>query len=162
VARETPLQAAKSLSILTQNKVMLKREDLQPVFSFKIRGAYNKIANLGKDEAKKGIVTCSAGNHAQGVALSATRLGIDNVIVMPEITPKIKIEAVQRLGGNVKLVGKNFDEAAHFAKELAEREKRVLIHPYDDPLVIAGQGTIGMEILKQCSCKFVSYFVRCF
>jgi threonine dehydratase len=159
VAVETPLQQAKNLSMLTGNRVLLKREDLQPVFSFKIRGAYNKIAHLAtsQDSAQlksAGIITCSAGNHAQGVALSASKLGIQNLIVMPEITPLIKVRAVQRLGGNVQLVGKNFDEAATAAKSIAHQQGSTLIHPYDDPYVIAGQGTIALEILKQCASKF--------
>lgn len=151
VAKETPLDHAKLLSQTLDNQVYLKREDLQPVFSFKLRGAYNRIAHLTPEEKMSGIITCSAGNHAQGVALSSKMLGIDNTIVMPLITPNIKIKAVQQLGGNVKLEGRNFDESQEAARQIALEQNRVLVHPYDDPYVIAGQGTIGMEILKQTS-----------
>ena len=122
---------------------------MQPVFSFKIRGAYNKIAQLSREQLAAGIVACSAGNHAQGVALSAVHLGIDAVIIMPTATPAIKVNAVRKLGGNVVLHGSNYDEAAAEAMRRVAQEGRTLIHPFDDPLVIAGQGTIAMEILKQ-------------
>lgn len=151
VAIETPLTHAPNLSNLINNDVYLKREDLQPVFSFKIRGAYNKISHLNSEQKEKGVVTCSAGNHAQGVALSAARLGIRATIVMPEATPSIKINAVRRFGGNtttVVLHGKNYDEAAAEANRLVKEQGLTMVHPFDDPLVIAGQGTIGMEILK--------------
>jgi len=144
------------------NSVYLKREDLQPVFSFKIRGAYNKIAQLSREQLKAGIVACSAGNHAQGVAMSANMLGVDAIIVMPEGTPSIKVDAVRKLKGNVKLHGTSYDEAAAEAHRLVEQEGRTLIHPFDDPLVIAGQGTIAMEVLKQMTGKKLdAVFVCC-
>jgi len=162
IAQETPLQHATVLSSATRNKVYLKREDLQPVFSFKIRGAYNKIAQLSREQLAKGIVACSAGNHAQGVALSARELGTDAIIVMPVATPAIKVDAVRKFGGNVRLHGTNYDEAAAEAMRLVEEEERTLIHPFDDPHVIAGQGTIGMEILKQMTGKPLhAIFVCC-
>lgn len=151
VATETQLQYAANISSLLDNKVYLKREDTQPVFSFKIRGAYNRIAKLSKELRDKGVVTCSAGNHAQGVALSASKLGINATIVMPLATPVIKINAVRRFGGptvEVKLHGQNYDEAAAEAIRLVTEKGLTLIHPFDDPDVIAGQGTIGMEIIK--------------
>lgn len=131
--------------------MFLKREDQQPVFSFKIRGAYNKIAKLSPELLAKGVVTCSAGNHAQGVAMSASKLGINATIVMPLATPQIKVQAVRRFGGPtvvVKLHGQNYDEAATEAHRLVKDQGLTLVHPFDDPDVIAGQGTIGMEILK--------------
>ena len=149
VANETPLQPAPRLSAHLQNTVLIKREDLQPVFSFKIRGAYNKIAHLSREQLKAGVVACSAGNHAQGVALSASHVGTDAVIVMPSGTPSIKVDAVRKFGGTVRLHGTSYDEAQAEAMRLVEVEGRTLIHPFDDPLVIAGQGTIGAEILKQ-------------
>ena len=149
-----PLQPAPVLSAQSGNEILFKREDLQPVFSFKIRGAYNKIASLTQEQLAKGIVACSAGNHAQGVALSAQKVGVDNIIVMPVDTPSIKVDSVRnKFGGTVKLHGANYDEAQAEAKRLVEVEGRTLIHPFDDPLVIAGQGTIGMEILRQCSVR---------
>lgn len=155
VMEETPLQYAPALSALTGNDVYLKREDLTPVHSFKIRGAYNKLASLLSDMKREGktaddlkVVACSAGNHAQGLALSAKRLGIDAVICMPKATPRIKVDAVRKNGGNVLLIGNNYDEAQAEALRLAA-EGRTLIHPFDDPLVICGQGTVGMEIVKQ-------------
>ena len=132
-----------------QKRIFLKREDLQPVFSFKIRGAYNKIKNLKKEELEKGIITASAGNHAQGVALSAKTLGIKAVVAMPVTTPKIKVEAVRRLGGDVVLVGENFDETAAYAKKRSIDDEMTFIPPFDEPYVIAGQGTCGVEILRQ-------------
>ena len=160
LARETPLQHAANLSAQLQNRVLLKREDMQPVFSFKIRGAYNKIAQLSREQLAAGIVACSAGNHAQGVALSAVHLGIDAVIIMPTATPAIKVNAVRKLGGNVVLHGSNYDEAAAEAMRRVAQEGRTLIHPFDDPLVIAGQGTIAMEILKQTTgcAQFAAQF----
>ncbi len=149
VARETPLDFARRLSERLDNRVYLKREDLQPVFSFKLRGAYNRISRLGAEERKNGVIAASAGNHAQGVALAASRLGIDAVIVMPKTTPAIKVEAVRSLGGHTVLHGDSYDEACARAMELAGEQGRCFIHPFDDPLVIAGQGTIGMEILRQ-------------
>ena len=162
VAVETPLQHAANLSAQLQNRVLLKREDMQPVFSFKIRGAYNKIAQLSREQLAAGIVACSAGNHAQGVALSAVHLGIDAVIIMPTATPAIKVNAVRKLGGNVVLHGSNYDEAAAEAMRRVAQEGRTLIHPFDDPLVIAGQGTIAMEILRQTTGKPLhAIFVCC-
>jgi len=149
VARETPLEDARNLSSRLGNRVLLKREDLQPVFSFKLRGAYNKMVNLPAAELERGVVAASAGNHAQGVALSAHRLGVQAVIFMPETTPHIKVRAVRSHGASVKLVGDSYDDAYQAAVEYCEQEGRIFIHPYDDPDVIAGQGTIGLEILKQ-------------
>ena len=149
VCKETELQDAPILSTRIENEVLLKREDTQPVFSFKLRGAYNKIASLPESALANGIVACSAGNHAQGVAYSAVKLGIDAKIIMPTATPAIKVDAVRKLGGNVVLHGSTFDEAQDESNRLVEVEGRTLVHPFDDPLVIAGQGTIGMEILKQ-------------
>lgn len=148
---ETQTAYAASLSSLLNNNCYLKREDTQPVFSFKIRGAYNKIASLSQEQLSKGVVACSAGNHAQGVAMSAAKLGINAVIVMPEATPEIKVSAVRRLGGKsatVLLHGSNYDEAATEAKRLVVEQGLTMVHPFDDPYVIAGQGTIGIEILK--------------
>lgn len=154
VASETPLQYAPGLSKDTGNDIYLKREDLQPVFSFKIRGAYNLISEISRRSLEKPkIITCSAGNHAQGVALSAQRLGIDSVIVMPRMTPKIKVDNVKRFGGTVRLIGDSFDDARLAALDLARSDNRTMIHPFDDPYVIAGQGTIGMEIIKQTTNK---------
>ena len=162
IAIETPLQRAPILSTQLNNTVYLKREDLQPVFSFKIRGAYNKIAQLSREQQLAGIVACSAGNHAQGVAMSAAHLGIDAIIVMPTGTPAIKVDAVRKLRGNVKLHGSNYDEAQAEAMRLVETEGRTLIHPFDDPLVIAGQGTIGAEVLKHMTGKPLhAIFVCC-
>src|SRR3989344_161606 len=149
VARETPLELAPILSHRTGNRVWLKREDEQPVFSFKCRGAYNKMAGLPTAELKKGVVAASAGNHAQGVALAASKLGTKAIIVMPRTTPRIKIDAVRNLGGKVVLHGDNYDAAYAHAREIATQRRLTFVHPYDDPEVIAGQGTIGMEILKQ-------------
>eukprot|EP01135_Chromosphaera_perkinsii_P003088 Nk52_evm35s234 gene=Nk52_evmTU35s234 len=148
VAVKTPLQKANNLSKRLGNNIYFKREDLQPVFSFKIRGAYNKIANLTEAERAKGIIACSAGNHAQGVALAATQLGIDSIIVMPIPTPAIKVDSVRDRGGNVVLHGDTFDEAKKEALRIAAKDNRTMIHPYDDPYVIAGQGTIGVEIMQ--------------
>eukprot|EP00924_Labyrinthula_sp_SR-Ha-C_P001811 maker-scaffold_91-snap-gene-0.41-mRNA-1 protein AED:0.02 eAED:0.02 QI:92/1/1/1/1/1/3/53/558 len=151
LCRETPLQFAPLLSQLTGNNIFLKREDMQPVFSFKLRGAFNKINSLTQEQRNQGVVTCSAGNHAQGVALSSRTLGIDNLILMPKGTPEIKVSAVRKFGGNVLLYGDNFDEAQEKAIELSETEGKTLIHPFDDYHVISGQGTIAAEILKQFS-----------
>ena len=132
-----------------QNTVLLKREDTQPVFSFKIRGAYNKMAHLSKEELSKGVVACSAGNHAQGVALSARMLECHAIIVMPLATPSIKVNAVRQHGGptvEVRLFGNNYDEAAEEAMRLNKEEGMSMIHPFDDPYVIAGQGTIGKSL----------------
>ncbi|KAJ3735739.1 tryptophan synthase beta subunit-like PLP-dependent enzyme [Lentinula guzmanii] len=149
VLTETPLVLATNLSAKLGNEIWLKREDLQEVFSFKIRGAYNFMACLSDEERWKGVVTCSAGNHAQGVALSGSKLNIPCTIVMPRGTPSIKVRNVQRLGAKVILHGNDFDEAKAECARLADVHGLVFVPPYDDPLVIAGQGTIGMEILKQ-------------
>ncbi|MDB5527085.1 MAG: ilvA [Devosia sp.] len=149
LAEETPLEPMALLSGRLGIPVLLKREDLQPVFSFKIRGAHNKIATLTAEERARGVICASAGNHAQGVALSASRLGIRAVIVMPTTTPSIKVNSVRRMGGEVVLFGDAFDAARDHANELAARDGLVFVHPFDDPAVIAGQGTIGMELLQQ-------------
>lgn len=149
VAVETPLEKARQLSSRLGNTVLLKREDLQPVFSFKIRGAYNKMALLAKEKLAKGVITASAGNHAQGVALSARKLGCKASIVMPVTTPAIKVNAVASLGGDVVLHGESFSDAGQYAEELTHKTGALYIPPFDDPDVIAGQGTIGMEILRQ-------------
>lgn len=149
IAQETPLDFARNLSDRLNNRVWLKREDLQPVFSFKLRGAYNRIAVLTESEKACGVITASAGNHAQGVAMAAKRLGIRSLIVMPKTTPPIKVEAVRRLGGKTVLEGDTFDEAYAHAQELVKTQGMVFIHPFDDPWVIAGQGTIAVEILRQ-------------
>ena len=149
VAIESPLDPAKSLSKRYQNNIFLKREDLQPVFSFKLRGAFNRMFQLSDDEKARGVVAASAGNHAQGVAISGQKLGIKTTIVMPKITPEIKIKGVKSYGGNAVLVGNNFDDAYAHAMELCEKEGLTFIHPFDDLDVIAGQGTIGMELLRQ-------------
>ena len=149
VARETPLDPMTRLSSRIGNRVLLKREDLQPVFSFKLRGAYNKIANLSDASKAKGVIAASAGNHAQGVALSAQKLGIKAVIVMPKTTPAIKVAAVRSYGAKTVLVGDAYDDAYQHARELEAQEGLTFVHPYDDPDVIAGQGTVAMEILRQ-------------
>jgi len=152
VAIETPLELAPILSTRSGNRILFKREDMQPVFSFKLRGAYNKIAHLPPAQRKRGVICASAGNHAQGVALSAQRLGCRAVIVMPTTTPAIKIDAVKKHGGamvEVVLAGDSYDAAYAHALELEKKEKLCFVHPFDDPDVIAGQGTIGMEILRQ-------------
>ena len=151
VAEETALDLVPNLSRRMDNKLYLKREDMQPVFSFKLRGAYNKIAKLSPEKRKRGVICASAGNHAQGVALSASKLGCRAVIVMPTTTPEIKVQAVKNLGGEVVLAGESFDDAYAHALELEKAEKLSFVHPFDDPDVIAGQGTIGMEILRQHS-----------
>jgi threonine dehydratase len=152
VARESELEVAPGLSARTGCTVLLKREDNQPVFSFKLRGAYNKMARLDPAELRRGVIAASAGNHAQGVALAATRLGCKAVIVMPVTTPQVKIDAVKAFGGrNVEIVlrGESYSDAKAHADTLAARRRLVFVHPFDDPDVIAGQGTIGMEILRQ-------------
>ena len=149
VARETPLDEAKRLSLRIGNKVLLKREDTQPVFSFKLRGAFNKMVHLSAEERARGVICASAGNHAQGVALAARRLGCRAVIVMPVTAPALKVEAVRNLGGEVVLVGESFSDAAAHAVKMQVEEGLTFVHPFDDPYVIAGQGTIGMEILRQ-------------
>ncbi|MEN8177138.1 MAG: threonine ammonia-lyase, biosynthetic [Pseudomonadota bacterium] len=149
VARETPLDPAGILSARLGNNVFLKREDLQPVFSFKLRGAYNKIINLPPSIREKGVIAASAGNHAQGVALAARELKIQALIVMPQTTPPIKVQAVKDLGARIVLSGDSYDDAYAHSQKLAEENGMSYIHPFDDPDVIAGQGTIGMEIIRQ-------------
>lgn len=149
VAIETPLEVAPRLSRKIDNQVLLKREDLQPVFSFKIRGAYNKIAHLSSTVAQRGVICASAGNHAQGVALGARTRGIPAVIVMPVSTPDIKVQAVADLGGEIILMGDDYDQAYEHAVSVGNGRGLVFVHPFDDPDVIAGQGTIAMEILRQ-------------
>lgn len=149
VALETPLEIAPNLSTRLGNSVWLKREDTQPVFSFKLRGAYNKMAHLSAAALARGVIASSAGNHAQGVALSARRLGCRAVIVMPTTTPPVKIEAVKRLGAEVMLYGDSYSDAFDKASEIQAAENLTFVHPFDDPDVIAGQGTVAMEILRQ-------------
>lgn len=159
VARETPLDRGERLSRRLQNTVLLKREDLQPVFSFKLRGAHNKIAHLGEKERARGVITASAGNHAQGVAMSARKLGLRAVIVMPQTTPEIKTEAVKALGAEVVLIGDTYSEAQAHCHELVDQTGMTFVHPFDDPLVIAGQGTIADEILRQRPAELFAVFV---
>ncbi len=159
VAIESPLELAPLLSRRLDNRLLLKREDMQAVFSFKLRGAYNKMAHMGHEERERGVIAASAGNHAQGVALAAHRLGCTTVIVMPVTTPRIKIDAVQRLGARVILQGDSYDEAQAHAEHVATQQSLTFVHPYDDPEVIAGQGTVGMEILRQCNPPPQAIFV---
>jgi len=159
VAVETPLEVAPNLSARLGNRVLLKREDMQPVFSFKCRGAYNKMANLPAGALARGVVASSAGNHAQGVALAAQKLGCAAVIVMPTTTPKIKVDAVKARGAEVHLRGDTYDEAYAEARRLERSRKLAFVHPYDDPDVIAGQGTIGMEIVRQATQPLDAVFV---
>ncbi len=149
VARETPLDPAHNLSRRLGNKVLLKREDQQPVFSFKLRGAYNKMVLLPPEALQRGVICASAGNHAQGVALAARRLGCRAVIVMPVTTPKLKVDAVHALGGQVELAGDSYSDAYQRALELQREQGLTFVHPFDDPDVIAGQGTVAMELLRQ-------------
>src|SRR5258707_628905 len=149
VAVESDLEPAKALSRRLHNKVLLKREDQQPVFSFKLRGAYNKMAHLSAEQLEKGVICASAGNHAQGVALGARKLGCRAVIVMPTTTPQVKIDAVQALGGEVELAGESYSDAYKHAVKLQKEKGLTFVHPFDDPYVIAGQGTIAMEMLSQ-------------
>ena len=149
VAKETPLETAQILSRRLENKIYLKREDLQPVFSFKLRGAYNKIVGLPVEVRERGVIAASAGNHAQGVALAARKLKIQSLIVMPKTTPPIKVQAVRNLGAKIVLAGDSYDDAYVRSQELAKEQGLTFIHPFDDPEVIAGQGTIAMEILRQ-------------
>ncbi len=149
VARETPLDPAVNLSERQNNQVLLKREDLQSVFSFKLRGAYNRIYQLTRSKNVKGVVAASAGNHAQGVALAAKKLGLAATIVMPKTTPGIKVDAVKSYGAKAILIGDNYDEACEYATAYARKQKMDFIHPYDDADVIAGQGTVGLEIVRQ-------------
>lgn len=159
VAEETPLDLMPRLSKRLNNTILLKREDLQPVFSFKLRGAYNRMAQLSDIEMSKGVVSASAGNHAQGVALAAQKMGVSALIVMPTTTPDIKVESVRALGAETCLVGNSFDEAYQHAMSIVEQEGRTFIHPYDDANVIAGQGTIAMEIMRQHSGQLHAVFV---
>ncbi len=159
VAIESPLERSTGISEALNNHILLKREDLQPVFSFKLRGAYNKMAHLSPAQLKRGVICASAGNHAQGVALAAEKLGCKAMIVMPTTTPDIKIEAVKRRGATVILHGDSYHEAGIYAKKLAKEKQLTYVHPYDDPLVIAGQGTIGMEILRQYQHPIDAIFV---
>ena len=149
VAIESPLDAAPGLSVRIGNRVLIKREDLQPVFSFKLRGAYNKLVNLPEAARKKGVIAASAGNHAQGVALAAARMKVSATIVMPQTTPEIKISAARKWGAKVILHGDDFASAYARVLEIIEKKGLTLMHPFDDPDVIAGQGTVGMEILRQ-------------
>jgi threonine dehydratase len=159
VAVETPLEVAPNLSARLGNRLLLKREDMQPVFSFKCRGAYNKMVNLPAAVLARGVIASSAGNHAQGVALAAQKLGCGATIVMPSTTPKIKVDAVKARGAEVILHGDTYDEAYAEAKRLERSRKLAFVHPYDDPDIIAGQGTIGMEILRQTALPLHAVFV---
>ncbi len=149
VAVETMLEPARVLSRRLHNSVLLKREDQQPVHSFKLRGAYNKMAQLSPEQLQKGVICASAGNHAQGVALSAHKLGVRAVIVMPTTTPQVKVDAVRHFGGEVMLHGDSYSDAYAFALALGQKQELTFVHPFDDPDVIAGQGTIAMEMLRQ-------------
>ncbi|MEH1934777.1 MAG: threonine ammonia-lyase, biosynthetic [Nostoc sp.] len=159
VAQETPLEYAPNLSARLNNQLLLKREDMQSVFSFKLRGAYNKMVQLPPDILAKGVIAASAGNHAQGVALAAQRLGTKAIIVMPITTPQVKVDAVRMRGGGVVLHGNTYDDAYSYARELEVEKGLTFIHPFDDPHVIAGQGTIGMEILRQYQQPIHAIFV---
>jgi threonine dehydratase len=159
VAVETPLELAAGLSRRLRSRLLLKREDLQPIFSFKLRGAYNKMARLEPEARAQGVVAASAGNHAQGVALAAQRLRCPATIVMPVTTPQIKVDAVAALGASVVLEGDSYEDAYDRAAALVAERSLTFVHPYDDPDVIAGQGTIGMEILRQCREPLDAVFV---
>jgi threonine dehydratase len=159
VAVETPLELAPNLSTRMHNQLLLKREDMQQVFSFKLRGAYNKMVRLSPAQLKRGVIAASAGNHAQGVALAAQRLNCRATIVMPVTTPQIKVQAVEARGAAVLLHGDAYDEAYTHALKLAAEKRATFVHPYDDPDVIAGQGTIGMEILRQHTGPIHAIFV---
>jgi threonine dehydratase len=159
VAQETPLEVALNLSTRLNNRLLLKREDMQSVFSFKLRGAYNKMAQLPLDMLMRGVIAASAGNHAQGVALGAQRLGTKAIIVMPVTTPQVKVDAVKTRGGEVVLHGNTYDDAYAYARQLEVEKGLTFIHPFDDPHVIAGQGTIGMEILRQYQQPIHAIFV---
>lgn len=159
VAQESPLEVASNLSVRLNNRLLLKREDMQSVFSFKLRGAYNKMAQLPAAVLQRGVIAASAGNHAQGVALGAKRLGTRAVIVMPVTTPQVKINAVVARGGEVILHGDTYDDAYAHARQLEKAEGLTFVHPFDDPDVIAGQGTIGMEILRQWQQPIHAIFV---
>ncbi|MEH2412912.1 threonine ammonia-lyase, biosynthetic [Nostoc sp.] len=159
VAQETPLEYAPNLSARLNNQLLLKREDMQSVFSFKLRGAYNKMVQLPLQILAKGVIAASAGNHAQGVALAAQRLGTKAIIVMPITTPQVKVDAVRMRGGAVVLYGNTYDDAYSYARELEVEKGLTFIHPFDDPHVIAGQGTIGMEILRQYQQPIHAIFI---
>lgn len=159
VVAETPLELAPLTSAQLHNRILLKREDQLAVFSFKLRGAYNKMAQLPAEDLARGVIAASAGNHAQGVAFSAKRLGVRAVIVMPVTTPQLKIDAVRNLGGEVVLVGESFTDAYEHAVQLMAKEGLTFVHPFDDPDVIAGQGTVGMEILHQHTNPIDAIFV---
>lgn len=159
LAEETPIDDAPLLSHRLRNKVLLKREDLQPVFSFKLRGAYNRMLKLSEAEKANGVITASAGNHAQGVAMAAQKLGVKAIIVMPHTTPRIKVDAVRSRGARAVLHGDTYDAAADHARKLVEERGMVYIHPFDDPDVIAGQGTIAVEVLRQLPGALDAIFV---
>ncbi|MGD8525522.1 MAG: threonine ammonia-lyase, biosynthetic [Thioalkalispiraceae bacterium] len=159
VAIESPLELAKGLSRRLNNTILLKREDMQQVFSFKLRGAYNKMVSLSEEQRARGVIAASAGNHAQGVALSASKLGVRAVIVMPKTTPEIKVESVRSHGAEVILHGNAYDDAYEHACQIVKEQGLTFVHPYDDPEIIAGQGTIGMEILKQQGDNIDAIFV---
>jgi len=159
VAEESPLDEAKALSARLDNKVLIKREDLQAVFSFKLRGAYNKMLHLTDEEKERGVIAASAGNHAQGVALAAKKLGIPVTIVMPQTTPDIKVQAVGNWSPRIVLHGDDYQGAYAKSLEIAETDGLTYVHPFDDPDVIAGQGTVGMEILRQCTDEIDAIFV---
>ncbi len=159
VAIKTPLNAAPKLSKRLNNDIVFKREDLQPVYSFKLRGAYNKIVNLSDEEKAKGVICASAGNHAQGVAMSAQKLGIEATIVMPETTPDIKVSAVDAMGANVVLIGDSYSDALAHAEVLCDENGYTFIHPYDNELVIAGQGTVAKELLEQSNKNIDAVFI---
>ncbi|MEJ2531225.1 MAG: threonine ammonia-lyase, biosynthetic [Halioglobus sp.] len=159
VARETPVDEAVLMTRRLGNRVWLKREDLQPVFSFKLRGAYNKMNRLSEEQRARGVVTASAGNHAQGLAMAAQKMNVRATIVMPRTTPQIKVDAVRNRGARVVLHGDSFDEAAGHAAKLVAEKNLVYVHPFDDPDVIAGQGTIGMEIVRQHQQPLDALFV---
>ncbi len=159
VAIKTPLDNMPRLSKRLNNAIWLKREDLQPVFSFKLRGAYNRMSYLSDEERKHGVVTASAGNHAQGVALSASKMGVSALIVMPKTTPSIKVDSVRDLGAEIALHGNSYDEACRYALDIAKQQGRTFIHPYDDEDVIAGQGTVAMEILQQHQGQLDAVFI---
>jgi len=159
VAQETALEPAKALSRRLHNSVLLKREDQQSVHSFKLRGAYNKMVNLSPEQLQKGVICASAGNHAQGVALSAQKLGARAVIVMPTTTPQLKVDAVRALGAEVVLEGDSYSDAHSFAVALEKKQGLTFVHPFDDPDVIAGQGTIAMELLRQHQGRLDAVFV---
>ena len=159
VAVESALDEAPALSRRTGHTVLLKREDQQPVFSFKLRGVYNKMAHLTPGQLHKGVICASAGNHAQGVALGARKLGARAVIVMPVTTPHVKVDAVRALGGEVVLAGESYSDAYAHSLQLQAQQGLTFIHPFDDPLVITEQGTIGMELLRQHAGPLHAVFV---